>query len=127
MSLATIPTPSEPLVPASTLLAWHLRALRSWEIPCEGPKALAHGQVVWADPEPRIDLCSWLMASAKPVLVLAQTVPDGVVFGFFANCPLSGEGRGRDPALKSAIFVLEHPTGEQRKWQVQVPNCPTSC
>jgi hypothetical protein len=29
---------------------------------------------------------------------------------------------GRDPALKSAIFVLEHPTGEQREWQVRVPN-----
>jgi hypothetical protein len=25
--------------------------------------------------------------------------------------------------LKSAIFVFEHPTGEQRKWQLQNPNC----
>jgi hypothetical protein len=60
-------------------------------------------------------------APPKRVLFLAQTV-DGVVFGFFANCPLSGEGGGRDPALKSALFVLDHPTFEQRKWQLQNPN-----
>jgi hypothetical protein len=121
MSLAAIPTPSLPSVPASTLLAWHVVLLRSWEIPCDEPRAFANGRVVWADPEPRIDLCSWMKASAKRVLFLTQTL-DGVVFGFFANCPLSGEVAAEDPALKSAIFVLEHPTGEQRKWQVQVPN-----
>jgi hypothetical protein len=122
MFRAIIPTPSLPSVPASALLAWHLCTLRDWQITCDGAKALANGRVVWADPEPRIDFCSWMKASAKRVLFLAQTRSDGVVFGFFANCPLSGEGGGRDPALKSAIFVLEHPTGEQRKWQVQVPN-----
>jgi hypothetical protein len=121
MSLVTIPTPSLPSVPASTLLAWQFRVLRSWEIPCDEPKALASGRVLWADPEPRIDFRSWMKVSAKRVLFLAQT-GDGVVFGFFANCPLSGEDGGRDPALKSAILVLEHPTGEQRKWQVQVPS-----
>jgi hypothetical protein len=103
------------------LLAWHVGALRSWEIPCDEPKALANGRVVFDDPEPRIDFSSWMKASAKRVLLIGQTF-DGVVFGFFANCPLSGEGGGRDPALKSAIFVLEHPTGEQRKWQAQVPD-----
>jgi hypothetical protein len=45
-----------------------------------------------------------------------------VVFVFFANCPLSGAVRRRDPTLQSAIFVLEHATGEQRKWQLQDPN-----
>jgi hypothetical protein len=53
-------------------------------------------------------------------LLLAQ-LQGGVVLGIFANCPLS-DPVASDPALKSAIFVLEHPTGEQRKWQAQVPN-----
>jgi hypothetical protein len=121
MSLVAIPTPSLPSVPASTLLAWHVRSLRSWEIPCDGPKALANGRVMWANPKPRIDSCSWMKASAKRALFLAQTL-EGVVVGFFANCPLSGDAVVEDPALKSAIVVFEHPTGEQRKWQVQVPN-----
>jgi hypothetical protein len=89
-SLATIPTPSLPSVPASTLLAWHVRVLRSWEIPCDEPNALTNGRVVWADPEPRIDSCSWMRASAEGMLFLGQTL-DGVVFGFFANCPPSGK------------------------------------
>jgi hypothetical protein len=76
---------------------------------------------VWVDPEPRIDFCSWIKASAKRVLVLGQTL-DGVVFGFFVNCPLSGDLGLEDTALESAIFILEHPTGEQRKWQVQDPS-----
>jgi hypothetical protein len=62
---------------------------------------------------------------ASHVLFLGQT-HDGVVFGFHANCPLSGDVRRRDPALKSAIFVLEHPTGEQRKWQLQDANYDVS-
>jgi hypothetical protein len=118
MSLAIIPTPSLPSVSASTLLAWHVRAVRSWDIPCDEPKAMANGRVVWTDLAPRIDIASWADVPAERVLFLAQTL-DGVVFGFFANCPLSGAVQGWDPALKSAIFVLEHPTDEQRKWQLQ--------
>jgi hypothetical protein len=114
MSLVAIPTPSLRSVSASSLLAWHVRVLRSWEIPCDEPKALTNGRVVWADPGPRIDFGSWMKAVAQRVLFLGQTL-DGVVLGFFANCPLSGEDEGEDQALKSAIFVLEHPTGEQRK------------
>jgi hypothetical protein len=121
MSLVATPTPSLPSVPASTLLAWHVRVLRSWEIPCDEPKALANGRVVFADPKPRIDFRSWMKASAKRVLFLAQTL-DGVVFGFFANSPISAAVGERDPALKSAVFVLEHPTGEQRKWQLRNPD-----
>jgi hypothetical protein len=121
MSLATIRTPSLPSVSASTLLAWHVGALRSWDIPCDEPKALANGRVVWTDLAPRIDIASWAEVPAQRVMFLAQTL-DGVVFGFFANCPLSGAVQGRDPALMSAIFVLEHPTDEQRKWQLQNPN-----
>jgi hypothetical protein len=47
---------------------------------------------------------------------------DGVVFGLFANCPLLGGVRRVDPDVQSAVFVLEHPTEEQRKWQLQNPN-----
>jgi hypothetical protein len=39
--------PSFRSVPASTLLAWHGRVLRSWDIPGDAPGALAIGQVVW--------------------------------------------------------------------------------
>jgi hypothetical protein len=122
VSLAAIPMPSLPSVPASTLLAWQLGALRSWDIPCDAPKALAHGEVDWGEAAPRIDFSSLAKALAKRVLFLTQT-QGGVVFGFFANCPLSGAVRGSDPAPNSAIFVLEHPTGEQRRWQLQEPNC----
>jgi hypothetical protein len=122
MSLLAIPTPSLPSVPSSTLLAWHIRELRGWGISCAEPEALASGVVEWVDLGQRIDLASMTKAPVKRVLFLGQTL-DGVVFGFFANCPLSGAVRGRDPTLKSAIFVLEHPTGGQRKWQLQSPNC----
>jgi hypothetical protein len=121
MSLVATPAQSLPSVQASTLLAWHLCALRDWDIPCGDPEALAFGRVEWADPEPRVDISLLTMASASRVLFLGQT-QDGVVFGFFANCPLSGDVRQMDPALQSAIFVLEHPTGEQRKWQHRDPN-----
>jgi hypothetical protein len=49
-------------------------------------------------------------ALAQRVLSLAQ-IRGGVVFGFFANCPPPGAVRVDDPALESAIFLLEHPTG----------------
>jgi hypothetical protein len=117
-SLAVIPMPSLPSVSPSTLLAWHIRTLRSWNVSCDEPKALASGRVDWADPAPRIDLASMTTTPAKRVLFLAQAV-GGVVVGAFANCPLSRDVRGRDPALRSAVFVLEHPAGEQRKWQLQ--------
>jgi hypothetical protein len=114
--------PSFRSVPASTLLAWHVRELRNWDIPCDTPGALAMGQVVWVDPAPRIDLLSLTTGPAKRVLFLGQTL-DGVVFGTFTNCPLSGGVQRMDRALKSAIFVLEHPTGQQRKWRLQNPHC----
>jgi hypothetical protein len=122
MSLVTIPTPSLPSVPGSALLAWHIRALRRWDIPCDEPEALATGRVEWSEATPRIDVCALDWTPAKRVLFLVQAGHEGVVFGFFANCPFSGEMGGRDPALKSAIYMLEHPTGEQRKWQLQNPN-----
>jgi hypothetical protein len=121
-SLVTIPTPSLPTVPASTFLAWHLRALGSWDIPCDEPEAIANGRVEWGDPAPRMDVSSFTKSHAKRVLFVGQK-PGGVVFGAFANCPLARGVRGRDPDLRSAICVLEHPTGEQRKWQLQNPNC----
>jgi hypothetical protein len=68
-----------------------------------------------------MDVSSFTRAPAERVLFLGQ-VQGGVVFGTFANCPLSRDVTGRDPALRSAIFVLEHPTGVQRKWQLQDPN-----
>jgi hypothetical protein len=120
VSLAAIPTPSHPSVPASTLLAWHFHALRRWGIPFDKPKALAGGQAEWADPAPRIDLSSLKRVRAKRMLFLGQTL-GGEVFGAFANRPLSRHVRGRDPALTSAIFVLEHPTGEQRRWHCAEP------
>jgi hypothetical protein len=120
-SLVIMPTPSLPSVPASTLLAWHVRALRGWDIPCDAPEALANEQVVWAATAPRIDFSLLTKEPAKRVLLVGQTL-NGVVFGFFANNPLVGAIRRRDPALKSTIFVLEHPTEEQRKWQLQDPN-----
>jgi hypothetical protein len=83
--------------------------------------ALANGHVDWGEPAPRIEFASLTRAIA-PVLLVAQ-VEGGVVVGFLAKCPLLGAVRGRDPALKSAIFVLEHPTREQRKWQLQSPIC----
>jgi hypothetical protein len=124
VSLVTIPTPSFPSVPASRLLAWHVGALRHWDIPCDEPEALASGRFTWANLEAQGDLSSFARATAKRVLFLAQ-LQGGVVLGFFANCPVSVDGGGRDPALKSAIFVLEHPTGEQRKWRLQNPNYPS--
>jgi hypothetical protein len=121
MHLVTIPTPSLPSVPASTLLAWHLHALRSWAIPCDQWEALTSGRVEWADPAPRIDLSPLVRTPVERALFIGQTL-GGVVFGTFANSPLSREFEGRDPALRSAIFVLEHPTGLQRKWQLQNPD-----
>jgi hypothetical protein len=122
MSLVVTPAPALPSVPASTLLAWHIRALRSWDLPCDEPEALAGGRIEWADPGPRIDLASWATTPATRVLFLVQTLA-GAVVGVFANCPLSAGFGRRDPALKSAIFVLEHPTGKQQKWQLRDPNC----
>jgi hypothetical protein len=123
MSLVAAPAPALPSVPVSTLLAWHVRALRSWDIPCDAPEALASGRVEKADPGPRIDFSSMTKTPAGRVLFIGQAGQyDGIVFGFFANCPLAGAVRGRDPALKSVIFVLEHPTGEQRKWQLRDPD-----
>jgi hypothetical protein len=121
MSLVVTPTPSLPSVPASTLLAWHLRVLRSWDIPCDAPEALANGQVEWTNPAPRIDLALMTKMPVERALLLAQAW-GGVVFGAFANCPLCRGVPGRDPEMKSAIFVLEHPTGEQRKWHLQNGN-----
>jgi hypothetical protein len=119
MSLVTVPTPSIPWVPPSTLLGWHVGVLRSWDIPCDELAALGNGRIEWIWSGPRKDFSSLVSSPVERVLFLAQTF-DGVAFGFFANGPLSGPV-GRDPALKSVIFVLEHPTGEQRKWQLQNP------
>jgi hypothetical protein len=111
------------MVHASTLLAWNLRVLLRWDIPCDAPQAAASGVVVSPDPAPRIDLSSLSKTPAERVWFLGLTL-EGVVFGLFAHCPLSGDIRQRrDPALKSAMIVLEHPTSEQRKWQLQDPNC----
>jgi hypothetical protein len=54
-------------------------------------------------------------------LLLGQALGE-IVFGAFANCPLARDVGGGDPALKSSVFILEHPTGEQRKWQLQNAN-----
>jgi hypothetical protein len=112
MSLAASPAPFVPSAPASTLLAWHVRALRSWDIPCDAPEALVSGRIESAGPAPGVDLLAMIKGSAQRVLFLGQAgQADGVVFGLFANCPLSGDARGRDPALKSAFLALEHPHG----------------
>jgi hypothetical protein len=58
---------------------------------------------------------------AEHVLFLGQTL-EGVVFGSFANSSLSGDVQRSGPALRSAIFVVEHPTGGQRNWQPQDAN-----
>jgi hypothetical protein len=120
MSFVTTPTPSLPSVPVSTLFAWHVGTLRSWVVPCDRPEADASGLFEWADPTPRIDLVSLTRVLAKRVLFLGQT-QSGVLFGFFAYCEPSSFLWRSDPDLKSSIFVLEHPTGEQRKWRVRIP------
>jgi hypothetical protein len=118
----SIPTSQLSSVRSSTLLVWHVRRLRRWGIPCDKPEALASEGIEWGDPEPRIDLASLTKDSADGgrVLFLGQTQA-GVVVGAFANRPLSRDVQEGDPALKSAIFVLEHPAGEQRKWQATDP------
>jgi hypothetical protein len=60
------------------------------------------------------------MTTATPngVLLLGQG-QGGVVFGAFANCPLIHGVSGKGRTLNSTIFVLEHPTGEQRKWELR--------
>jgi hypothetical protein len=120
MSLVATPTPSLPSVHTATLLAWHVGVLRDWDIPCDEPKALASRGVIWAESGPADDFSSLTKSLHKRVLFLAQ-LQGGVMLGLFANLPLVGRF-GRDRALKSAIFVLEHPTGEQRKWQLQKPS-----
>jgi hypothetical protein len=121
VSTVTIPTPSLPSVPASTFLAWHVRELRDWDIPCDEPKSLASGGTLWGGSLPGSDFSSLMRAPPERVLFLGQT-PEGVVFGGFANCRLSRVVRVEDPSLRSAIFVLEHPTGRQRKWQLRNPS-----
>jgi hypothetical protein len=120
MRFATIPTLSLPSVPVSTMFAWHVGTLRSWIALCDRPEAFASGRIEWADPAPRSDLASLSRVLTKRVLFLGQT-QSGVVFGFFAYREPSSFLWRNDPDWKSSIFVLEHPTGEQRRWRIRTP------
>jgi hypothetical protein len=112
------PVPVLTSVPTSTFLAWHVATLRGWGVAIEKPELKAMSDVNWGAPTPRIDL-SELLKVERRLLLLLQT-SEGVLCGAFANCEISWGPWVSDSDLKTCFFVLEHPTGQQRKWQLQI-------
>jgi hypothetical protein len=105
-------------LPPSTFAAWHVEILSGWGIPTVDARPLGSGRVEWAGPLHRIDLGP--LKDAAGLIMIFQTV-SGVVTGVFTPCQNPGGDYVPDSTLTTAMFVLEHPSGEQRLWRSRGP------
>jgi hypothetical protein len=103
---------------ASTFIAWHINRLSELGMPAVGPRLLGSGRVDWADVRPRIEFGP--LRDVPGLIAIFQTM-DGVVLGAFTPCRNPGGAEVPDPTLKTTVFVLEHPSGEQRFWTIRDP------
>jgi hypothetical protein len=116
---AKIPvTPPRSDLPPSTIVAWHIDKLTEWGIPTADPRLLDSGRILSSDPLRRIEF--GLLKDAAGLVTLVQTV-EGVVLGAFTPSLNRGDAAVSDPTLRTAVFVLEHPSGEQRVWRIRDP------
>jgi hypothetical protein len=92
------------------LLAWHLARLVGWQIPVRSPKLVASGGHLGPHRGPFPEE----LVGPEQSLLLVETVT-GVVCGGFADSAWVLDAPAKD-GLSSTYFVLEHPSGETRKW-----------
>jgi hypothetical protein len=115
-------------LPGESLLAWHLTQLVEWQIPMKNPRLVAMGNHFGPDcgPRPELLVAGWLRSTAERILprwlfgrqrsVLLVETETGVICGGFADGVWVLEGDPADEEMSSTYFVLQHPSGETRKW-----------
>jgi hypothetical protein len=115
-------------LPGESLLAWHLAQLVEWQLPVKSPTLVATGSHLefprGPDPELLVGglfrntaewlLPRWLIGRQQSLLLMETE--SGVVCGGFADSAwVLGRVRANE-RMSSTYFVLEHPSGETRKW-----------
>jgi hypothetical protein len=121
-------------LPGESLLAWHLTQLVEWQIPVRNPKLVASGSYLGPHrgPPPAMLVSGWFRNIAERILprwlvgrqqsVLLVETATGVVCGGFADSAWVLEGVPANDRMSSTYFVLEHPSGETRKWTKTGPD-----
>jgi hypothetical protein len=115
-------------------LAWHLAQLVEWKIPVKNPKFVARGNYLGLHrgPSPELLVGGWFRSTAEMILprwlfggqqsVLLVETETGVVCGGFADSSWVLGGVPARDDMSSTYFVLQHPSGETRKWTKSGPD-----